>query len=133
MVKPRPWLEITDGDTVNFRAETAIMVPLDSIHYPDKLGGLTTGSRSDAKHTFHALSQIALYDFEDENLYLEQVPEGRTLRIKDDNCDVRIEQGLLILRDLDGKVFVVAHDHVDVYRLLKFAHRQCTRWVRLDI
>ncbi len=133
MVPAESSMEIRKGDQVLSEAEIAILVPVDAPSSPSKLAGFVTGSDATAKHAFHALSQIALYDFEDEILSIEEVPEGQTLVVKNHECDTPIDQGMVIVRDADGKVHIFAHDNVDHYRLLKFAHRHCTRWIRLDI
>ena len=133
MNSPTTGLEIRGGGDLLGVAESAIVVPLDAIHYPNKVAGYTTVNKSDAKHTFQALSQIALFDFEENNIDVETVPEGVQITLHDPSCNVPIDQGILITRDQDGKVHILAHDHVDTYRLLKFAHRHCTRWIRLDI
>lgn len=126
-------LEIRNGDQVLSLAEIAIVIPVDSPSSPSKLAGFVAGSEATAKHAFHALSQIALYDFEDEILDIEAIPEGQLLVVKANECDTPIDEGMIIVRDTEGKVHIFAHDNVDHYRLLKFAHRYCTRWVRLDI
>lgn len=114
-------------------SDTLIFVPWDSPEFPQKLMGLTTQSPSMAKHAYHALSEIALVDFEDKVIEPIIIPEGQPITVHDKKCESPMEQGLVIARDLDGKIHILAHDHVDLYRLLKFANRHCTRWIRLDI
>ena len=47
--------------------------------------------------------------------------------------DLELNQGILIGRDMSGRIRVLVHLSAPVYDLLKFAHRHCTRWIRLDI
>ena len=72
-------------------------------------------------------------DFEDEQLELELLPEGSTVHAKFKDSDESMGPGIVIARDADGKTRLFGHDEADVYRLLKFANRYCTRWVRLDL
>ncbi len=133
MEEERPFMEIKDGENLLMKADTAILVPADSPDYPDRLTGCVAGSEADAKHTYHALSQIALYDYEDKVLEVETIQPGHPLRACNKGSDSSLDKGLIIVRDMSGKIRILAHRGVGVYDLLKFAHRHCTRWIRLDI
>ena len=133
MEDQRPSMEIRDGDSLLIKADTVILVPVDAPEYPGRLVGRVAGSEADAKHTFHALSQIALFDYEDKVMEVETVAQGHPLRICHAGGDLELDQGLLIVRDMSGQIRILAHQSTMVYDLLKFAHRHCTRWIRLDI
>lgn len=115
------------------QAKEAILVPATAPEYPDTLACMITGSTANAKHAYHTLSQIALYDFEDKVLKIEPIPKDVSISVKNGLETQNLSEGLLIIRDEKGALFAFAHDHLDPYPLLKFAHRHCTRWVRLDI
>lgn len=126
-------MEIRDNEDLLMEADTAILVPADGPEYPDRLTGCVAGSEAEAKHTYHALSQIALYDYEDKVLEVETILPGHPLRVCNKGRDLSLDQGLIIVRDRSGKIRILAHKSTSVYDLLKFAHRHCTRWIRLDI
>jgi hypothetical protein len=126
-------VEIREGDKQVAQAEAAILVPMDAPEMNEKMAMVIAGSSANAKHTFHALSEIALIDYEDHELVAELFPDGVSLSVaKGDDC-MHVDFGIVIARDGQGKTRLFAHEGVDVYRLIKFAHRHCTRWVRLDI
>lgn len=110
-----------------------LMIPKDAPDYPDKVIAHVSGSPANAKHAYHAISQIALLDFEEELLTEEEFPNGESLEVKQGDCFEELTEGIIIARDKSGKVRLFAHDTVDTMRLLRFANRYCTRWIRLDI
>jgi len=126
-------IRIQEGERLLAEADAVILVPQEAPEYPDRLSGLVSGSGANEKHTYHALSQIALYDFQDRVLQVEEVPEGATLTVRLEDREGTLEAGLLVLRTLDGQIRAVAHRGLNVRSLLVFAHRHCTRWIRLDL
>ncbi len=126
-------LKVYAGDEMLAEVETLLFVPFDAPEYPDKFRGETLQSPANAKHAYHALSQIALYDFEDGILEVRTVPADAPLSVKGDQTRGQVEKGLVITRSAEGKVMAFVHEGQDAKGLLKFAHRYCTRWIRLDI
>lgn len=125
--------EILNQEKVLSSAQVVIVVPADAPEYPEKITSFTTESPANAKHAYHALSQIALVDFEDNILDFHHVPKGTSLIVRNKTVVKTIDRGLVITRDSQGKVHMFCHEDMDKYSLLKFAHRFCTRWIRLDI
>jgi len=121
------------GEDVLAEADTVLLVPHDAPTYPDRMTGMLCGSLAQSKHTYHALSQIALYDYEDRILPVEEVARGVPLTVRKDEGEHVLENGLVILRSQGGAVRVLAHSGLDPRRLLVFANRHCTRWIRLDL
>ena len=76
---------------------------------------------------------IALYDFEDRIIRMEEVPEGNTLTVRLGDRELSLERGLILFRTLEGNIRVAGHQDLNARRLLVFANRHCTRWIRLDI
>ena len=126
-------IEIWDGRNLIAKADAVLVAPHDAPLYPDRLTCLVSGSDANAKHTYHALSQIGLYDFEDKILQVEEIPRDRSLTVRLGDRENVLESGLILLRTLDGKIRSLAHAGLDARKLLVFTNRQCTRWIRLDI
>jgi hypothetical protein len=126
-------LKIFAGEKLLNEAETALLTPADAPEYPDKFRGETTQSAVNAKHAYHALAQIAFFDYEDKILEVVSVPPETVLTIRGEHTQGQVDEGLIVARDAQGKVRVFAHEGQDLFALLKFAHRYCTRWIRLDI
>lgn len=131
-MSPEETLEIKIQDRT-VEAKEAILVPANAQEYPESLVCMIAGSTANAKHAYHTLSQIALYDFEDKVLAVQPVPKGDIISVESTSETQNLFEGLIIYRDIEGSIFAWAHDHLDAYPLIKFAHRHSTRWVRLDI
>lgn len=131
-MSPEETLEIKIQDRT-VEAKEAILVPANAQEYPDTLVCMIAGSPANAKHAYHTLSQIALYDFEDKVLAVQPVPKDGVIAVIGASETQNLSEGLIIYRDIESSIFAWAHNHLDTYPLIKFAHRQCTRWVRLDI
>ena len=126
-------IEIHEGDHQLALAQAVILVPNFAAELNEKTVVMVAGSDAQAKHAVHALAEMALLDFEDEELEMETLSEGSTVVAKFKDCEEFMGVGIVIARDEEGKTRLFGHEEADVYRLLKFAHRYCTRWVRLDI
>jgi len=124
---------VQTGESVLAEADTILLVPHDAPTYPDRITGMVCGSEANAKHAYHALSQIALYDFEDRVLQVEEVAAGNPFTVRKDQRELALGNGLLILRTVAGTVRVLAHSGLNPRPLLVFANRHCTRWIRLDL
>ncbi len=92
---------------------------------------LTTNSTANSKHEFHAIAQIALSRFQDGELEVETVYGPLTIQWK--NEIETITAGVVVLLDSQGKLHLIGNSGLNVKKLLQFAHRFCTRWIRLDI
>ena len=111
--------------------ETVIVVPEIAVN---EAGYIKTYSRKDsgnAKHEFHAVAQMVYFQFQDEELEIEEIDSP--LIISDGKEQIELHDGLLLYRDLAGGLHVLAHTRQNTKKLLEAAYRYCTRWVRLDI
>jgi len=115
-------------------ADLALIVPFDAPTYPNTVVGLCAVGESEAKLNFHALSQIALVDFEDGVIEPLTIPQGTPVHFwREGERPDALREGVVIARDMDGKIHIITHDTADTMRLVRFANRYCTRQVRLDI
>ena len=55
------------------------------------------------------------------------------LEIECDDVHELVESGMVIYRVGQGSIRAVAHQELNLRKLLEAANRFCTRWVRLDI
>ena len=121
------------GPDVLAEGAAAITVPEAALSDPSLIRTLTASDASTTKHDLHALSQMALYDFEDGELQPVVVEEGVSVMVRSRSDAVRLERGLVVVRSTAGRPVILVHRGVDAPRLLRQAHRFCTRWIRLDV
>lgn len=92
------------------------------------IGGETD---SQSKHSLHALSQMAYYQFQDNELEPITIHGNCTLTGK--SVSETMDNGLIIVMQKSGVISILLHPELKAKSLLEAAHRYCTRWVRLDI
>lgn len=110
---------------------SAIIIPERAIIESGDIRTMTTNVNAQSKHEFHAIVQMALFQFKDDELGIETAYGPLTVRWKDEV--ERIIAGLVIFLDSQGHLHLIAHSAQNAKKLLEVAHRFCTRWVRLDI
>lgn len=108
----------------------ALIVPAQALDEPGYIKGLSAAGSS-SKHEFQALAQTAYYQFQDDELRVEFT--SAPLEIGGGDLPEVLEHGMVIYRDGQGSISVVAHQGLNLSKLLEAANRFCTRWVRLDI
>lgn len=119
-----------DGIEVN-DCLSAILVPDRALEEPGYIKTVTAGAVAHAKHEFHAMAQMAYYQYQDEEL-LPVVVDG-VLLLSSPNVVEAIDRGMVIYRDQQGEFHVLIHRGLNVKKMLETTNRYCTRWVRLDI
>ena len=110
---------------------SVIVVPEMALQEAGYIKTLTTAEEANAKHEFFALAQMALFQYQDEELPAE--PFNKPLVIRDNQGEEYLERGLVICRDREGRLRLLAHEGINLTKLLEVTNRFCTRWVRLDI
>ena len=108
----------------------ALIVPAQALDEPGYIKGVSAAGSS-SKHEFHALAQTAYYQFQDDELKVELT--RAPLEIECDDVHELVESGMVIYRVGQGSIRAVAHQELNLRKLLEAANRFCTRWVRLDI
>ncbi len=111
--------------------ETVIVVPEIAVKEAGYIKTYSCKESGNAKHAFHALAQMVYFQFQDEELEIVEIDSPLT--ISDGRERTELDNGLVLCRDLAGKLHVLAHARQNRKKLLEAAYRYCTRWVRLDI
>jgi hypothetical protein len=119
-----------ENDTVT-ECRSAIMIPERAITEAGYIKTMTTNANAHSKHEFHAMAQMALFQFKDGELDIETLHGPLTVEWKNE-VETMIA-GLVVLLDSQGHLHLMAHSGQNAKKLLEVAHRFCTRWVRLDI
>lgn len=107
-----------------------LIVPDRAIDEPGYIKGFHR-SGSTNKHELQALAQTAYYQFQDDELELEQTVGPILVNHQAENQV--LEQGIILLRDSGGTIKALVNSGAPLRKLLETANRFCTRWVRLDI
>ncbi len=111
--------------------ESVIMVPTNAVKEPGYIKALTVKGSAHAKHEFHAMAQMAYFQFQDDEL--EVVETDSLLTVVCGNEKNAQSDGMILYRNLAGEFYVIFHPQENRKKLLEAAYRYCTRWVRLDI
>lgn len=117
-------------ETITY-CESIILVPAVAISEHGYIRTISANAGAHAKHEFHALAQMAYFQFQDGELELETL-QGPLLITLRGEAEALVD-GLALYRDLEGRFHVLMHAGQDARKLIEAAYRFCTRWVRLDI
>lgn len=119
------------GEGVAEQCRTVLVVPERAIAEPGYIKAYAATDGAGAKHEYHALAQMAYFQFQDDELDCEEVASPLDV---DDGVEVqRVEDGMILCRDTLGAVSALVFSGQNRKKLLEAAYRYCTRWVRLDI
>jgi len=124
-------ISITYDDMIISDCTSVLIVPDIAEQEPGYINTLTSAPGTGSKHEFHALAQMAYFQFQDDELEIEHMSSA--CRIYQDNGDQTLASGLIIFRSGAGTIHILSHQGVNYKKLLEAANRYCTRWVRLDI
>lgn len=91
----------------------------------------TVKDEANAKHEYHAMAQMAYYQYQDEELEIQEVGSAITISCDEEKTD--LSEGMVIYRDPTGEFHVLSCRVQNRKKFLEAAYRYCTRWVRLDI
>ena len=111
--------------------ESVIIVPEIAVEEPGYINSLTIKDSAHAKHEFHAMAQMAYFQFQDDELSIEEIESSLNVVLGTQN--IELSGGMILCRNLSGEFRVLIHATQDRKKLLEAAYRYCTRWVRLDI
>ena len=111
--------------------QTVVMVPEIAVREPGYIQAFTTSAESGAKHEFHALAQMAYFQYDDGELPVDDLQGGCTVSFGEKK--ETFDQGAVIYRKEDGEIRAAVHPEVNRKKLFEAANRYCTRWIRLDI
>lgn len=111
--------------------ECVIIVPEMALQEAGYIKTFTVKDSAHAKHEYHALAQMAYFQFQDDELEIEEVDSPVTI-----SCGTEVselEGGMVLYRETSGSFHVLVHVLQNSKKLLETTYRYCTRWVRLDI
>lgn len=121
-----------DGENANDLAcTTVIVVPERALTAAGHIRTLTADQSSQGKHEFHALTQMALVQFEDREL--EPIRVDGKIRVTAESETLELDKGLLIGRLLTGRIVLFINSGQPARKFLVVALRFCTRWIRLEL
>jgi len=110
---------------------SVLIVPERALQEPGYIKALTSGASANAKHEFHALAQMAYFQYQDGEVDVDLFT-GSCQILQENNAET-LESGLVIYRSGDGTIHIASQQDSNCKKLLEAANRYCTRWVRLDI
>lgn len=130
-IKMEKEIIITSDDQTLMRSESVIIVPEKAVQEAGYIQMFTVKDSAHAKHEFHAMAQMAYFQFQDEELDIREIEAA--VRIVHGDESFELVDGMVICRDRAGEFQVLVHPMQNRKKLLEAAYRYCTRWVRLDI
>ncbi len=124
-------IEIVFDKKVITESASVIIVPEAALQEAGYIKMFTVKDLAHSKHEYHAMAQMAYFQYQDDELEIEEISSAVTVNCGNDT--VNVDGGIVIWRDGSGEFRVVAHPLQNRKKLLEAAYRFCTRWVRLDI
>lgn len=124
-------MEINYHDKVIINCVSVIIVPEKAVEEPGYIKTLTDKNDASAKHEFHAMAQMAYFQYQDDELEINEI--SGDICVSTAHKSEKMKGGLLLYRDDNGTFHAIFHQGVNKKKLLEAAYRFCTRWVRLDI
>jgi hypothetical protein len=118
-------------DVIVTDCSSVIIVPERAISEAGYIKTMTANANAHSKHEFHAMAQMAMYQFQDGEL--ESTAVGGIVTVKGEGVVEKLSAGMVIYRDFKGSFHLLSHNGQNLKKLLEAVHRFCTRWVRLDI
>jgi hypothetical protein len=118
-------------DSPELECESIVIIPEIAIAEPGYIKAYTTRDSAHAKHEYHAMAQMAYFQYQDDELECTELENPLKIKAMQEEFD--LEQGMVLARTGDGRFLVFVHGLVSRKKLLETGYRYCTRWVRLDI
>ena len=111
--------------------ESIILIPEMALQEAGFIKTFTIRESGSAKHEYHALAQMAYFQYQDDELEIIEINDPLTITCGTESS--RIDGGMVLYRAVNGSFHVLVHGSPNRKKLLETAYRYCTRWVRLDI
>ncbi len=122
---------IQSATTLITDCESVIIVPEIALQEAGYINTLTVKDSGHSKHEYHALAQMAYFQFQDDELEIIEIDSP--LKLIHGTETSELDGGMVLYRDTEGAFHVLVHVLQNRKKLLEAAYRYCTRWVRLDI
>lgn len=117
------------GDIEN--VESVVFAPERALEEHGYIEAQTVRDSAHAKHEYHAMAQMAYFQYQDDELELQEVEAPIVLDV--DGVKTEIESGMVLVRAKEGGFSCLIHKHINKKKMLEAVYRYCTRWIRLDI
>ncbi len=108
-----------------------IIVPEVALKEAGYIKMFTVKDEAHAKHEYHAMAQMAYFQYQDEDLEIQELKSPVSIVCGEEN--IELSDGMIIGRVRTGEFYVLIHAMQNRKKILEAAYRYCTRWVRLDI
>ena len=122
---------IASGAVILAESESVILVPEKSIEEAGYIKMFTVKDDAYAKHEYHAMAQMAYFQYQDDELDIHEIDESVVISHGEETVD--LVSGMVLCRNGNGDFLVFMHRMLNRKKLLEAVYRYCTRWVRLDI
>lgn len=124
-------MKIVYEDKIREDAVSIILVPEQAIKEPGYIQCFSMGSNSSNKHEYHALAQMAYFQYQDDELTIFEVTGNIEIHLDDQK--ETMNSGMMLFREKNGAINAIVHRDINKKKILEIVYRYCTRWVRLDI
>ncbi len=124
-------ITIQYATTIISDCESVIIVPEIAVQEAGYIKSFTLKNSAHAKHEYHAMAQMAYFQFQDDELEIIEIDSPVKVVCGTEECEE--DGGMILYRQVDGSFHVLIHASQNSKKLLETAYRYCTRWVRLDI
>lgn len=111
--------------------ESVIIIPEIAVQEQGYIQTLTIKDQANAKHEFHAMAQMAYFQYQDDELELREVDLSLHIITARENID--LFGAMVLYREPGGEFYALVNSRQNKKKLLEAGYRYCTRWVRLDI
>jgi len=120
------------GEISHWAEKGAILVPSEVEAMQTLVKPIIPGGSASAKNVAYSLIQIALSSFEEGELEMVSIdPATPIVAVKNDEAFTCLH-GIMLFWTNNG-IKLYGHQDAKIGNLLKIAHRECTRWIRLDV
>ncbi len=124
-------ITIQSPTTTITSCESVLIVPEIALQEAGYIKMFSVKDSAHAKHEYHALAQMAYFQFQDDELEIVEIDSPLTITCGSDVTE--LEAGMVLYRDSAGSFHVLIHPSLNRKKMLESVYRYCTRWVRLDI
>jgi len=124
-------IEIDLASATKIICKSVIVIPEIALADAAYIRSFTTVSSVHSKHEFHTLAQIALIEFDDDEIEPQKIVGKISLTAGEEIFD--LESGMIICRLVSEEFSIYMNTDQSPRKYLETANRYCTRWVRLDV
>lgn len=120
----------SDGGSIEC-VESVVFAPERALEEHGYIEAQTVKDSAHAKHEYHAMAQMAYFQYQDDELEIQEVDGPIVLDV--DGAKTKIVSGMVLVRVKGGGFSCLIHKQINKKKMLEAVYRYCTRWIRLDI